>query len=88
MVQLGLPLYGDQRQGDVEAYLHRAGRCGRFGTRGLNISMVLAGLEAQQLDVVHDKLEILHGQNAVPHLHSDASVAELGNLYRDMNLVT
>ena len=87
VVQLGVPLYLDQRQGDVEAYLHRVSRCGRYNQKGLNISLVLAGTEEQQLKQVYSKLE-LDGTDTPPHLEPGTDLSDLDKLYTAVGLLS
>lgn len=43
---------------DVESYLHRVGRAGRFGTKGLAISFLSTKEDKELLDQVQKKLVV------------------------------
>lgn len=41
-----------------DSYLHRVGRAGRFGTKGLGISFVSGEMDAEMLNIIQDRFEI------------------------------
>lgn len=47
---------------DANTYLHRVGRAGRFGTKGLAISFVATPDEAKVLDQIQGKFEVNIGE--------------------------
>jgi len=44
--------------GDADTYLHRVGRAGRFGTKGLAVSFVSSPEDAQVLDQIQGRFEV------------------------------
>jgi len=44
--------------GDADTYLHRVGRAGRFGTKGLAVSFVSSADDAKVLDQIQDRFEV------------------------------
>jgi ATP-dependent RNA helicase UAP56/SUB2 len=44
--------------GDADTYLHRVGRAGRFGTKGLAISFVSSSEDSDVLSQVHERFEV------------------------------
>lgn len=42
----------------ADSYLHRVGRAGRFGTKGLAISFVAGGTDAEVLNKVQERFEV------------------------------
>merc|ERR1719310_851250 len=47
---------------DSDSYLHRVGRAGRFGTRGLAISFVASDEDAETLKKVQERFEVNVGE--------------------------
>lgn len=47
---------------DVESYLHRVGRAGRFGTKGLAVSFISSTTDKELLDDVQKKLVVKIGE--------------------------
>lgn len=43
---------------DPDSYLHRVGRAGRFGTKGLSISFVSSKEDAEVLDKIMERFEV------------------------------
>ncbi|KAG5520086.1 hypothetical protein PMAC_001162 [Pneumocystis sp. 'macacae'] len=43
---------------DADTYLHRVGRAGRFGTRGLSITFVSSSGDAEILDKIQERFEV------------------------------
>ncbi|KAG4305119.1 hypothetical protein PORY_001289 [Pneumocystis oryctolagi] len=43
---------------DADTYLHRVGRAGRFGTRGLSITFVSSSADAEILDKIQERFEV------------------------------
>src|SRR5690606_24041031 len=43
---------------DPDSYLHRVGRAGRFGTKGLSISFVATKEDAEVLDKISQRFEV------------------------------
>lgn len=43
---------------DADAYLHRVGRAGRFGTKGLSISLVSSEENQQVLKDIEKRFEV------------------------------
>ena len=44
--------------GDADTYLHRVGRAGRFGTKGLAITFVSSSEDTEVLSSVHERFEV------------------------------
>lgn len=44
--------------GDADSYLHRVGRAGRFGTKGLAVSFVSSKEDAEVLDKIQERFEV------------------------------
>jgi len=44
--------------GDSDMYLHRVGRAGRFGTKGLAVTLVATDVDNEVLDKVQDRFEV------------------------------
>lgn len=40
VINLDLPIYPDNKNADMETYLHRVGRTGRFGDLGIALNIV------------------------------------------------
>lgn len=51
--------------GDADSYLHRVGRAGRFGTKGLAISFVSSDDDKKVLSAIGTRFEV-----AIPYVHS------------------
>ncbi|KAG5440723.1 hypothetical protein PCK2_000159 [Pneumocystis canis] len=45
---------------DADTYLHRVGRAGRFGTRGLSITFVSTSTDAEILDKIQERFELYY----------------------------
>ena len=45
-----------------DTYLHRVGRAGRFGTKGLAITFVASEEDSQILSQIHERFEITIGE--------------------------
>lgn len=43
---------------DPDSYLHRVGRAGRFGTKGLSISFVSSKEDAEVMDKIMERFEV------------------------------
>jgi len=50
---------------DADSYLHRVGRAGRFGTKGLAISFVTTEQDKEVLQSIEKRFEV-----ALPYVHS------------------
>ena len=44
--------------GDADSYLHRVGRAGRFGTKGLSISFVSSDTDQDVLKAIEKRFEV------------------------------
>lgn len=44
--------------GDADSYLHRVGRAGRFGTKGLAISFVSSEQDQEVLKAIEKRFEV------------------------------
>ncbi|KAG9553242.1 hypothetical protein KCU71_g15736, partial [Aureobasidium melanogenum] len=44
--------------GDADSYLHRVGRAGRFGTKGLSISFVSSEQDQEVLKTIEKRFEV------------------------------
>jgi ATP-dependent RNA helicase UAP56/SUB2 len=44
--------------GDADSYLHRVGRAGRFGTKGLSISFISSEADEQVLKDIQKRFEV------------------------------
>jgi ATP-dependent RNA helicase UAP56/SUB2 len=44
--------------GDADSYLHRVGRAGRFGTKGLGITFVSSEDDQKVLDSIQSRFEV------------------------------
>jgi ATP-dependent RNA helicase UAP56/SUB2 len=44
--------------GDADSYLHRVGRAGRFGTKGLSISFVSSEADQEVLKAIEKRFEV------------------------------
>jgi ATP-dependent RNA helicase UAP56/SUB2 len=44
--------------GDADSYLHRVGRAGRFGTKGLSISLVSSETDEEVLAAIQKRFEV------------------------------
>lgn len=44
--------------GDADSYLHRVGRAGRFGTKGLSISFVSSEADQDVLKAIEKRFEV------------------------------
>lgn len=51
--------------GDADSYLHRVGRAGRFGTKGLAISFVSSEDDKKVLSAIGTRFEV-----AIPYVYS------------------
>lgn len=51
--------------GDADSYLHRVGRAGRFGTKGLAISFVSSDDDKKVLSAIGTRFEV-----AIPYVYS------------------
>ena len=47
---------------DADSYLHRVGRAGRFGTKGLAITFVSTDKDRQTLDEIQQRFEVSIGE--------------------------
>lgn len=47
---------------DADSYLHRVGRAGRFGTKGLAITFVSTDKDRQTLQEIQDRFEVSIGE--------------------------
>jgi len=50
---------------DADSYLHRVGRAGRFGTKGLAISFVSTDQDREVLNAVEKRFEV-----ALPYVYA------------------
>jgi ATP-dependent RNA helicase UAP56/SUB2 len=53
--------------GDADSYLHRVGRAGRFGTKGLSISFVSSEQDQEVLKAIEKRFE-----QEVPYVYARA----------------
>ena len=53
--------------GDADSYLHRVGRAGRFGTKGLSISFVSSDADQDVLKAIEKRFEV-----ALPYVYNPA----------------
>lgn len=58
--------------GDADSYLHRVGRAGRFGTKGLAISFVSSDQDQEVLKAIEKRFEV-----ALPYVQSPFIAAGL-----------
>eukprot|EP00457_Paulinella_chromatophora_P007315 gb/GEZN01007338.1/.p1 GENE.gb/GEZN01007338.1/~~gb/GEZN01007338.1/.p1 ORF type:complete len:440 (-),score=91.88 gb/GEZN01007338.1/:206-1525(-) len=69
-----MPRDGDKTKNEgktgADQYLHRVGRSGRFGTKGLGISFVSSKEDAEVLDLVQSRFEV-----AIPELPDQIDVS-------------
>jgi len=56
VINMQIPIYHyDREKADVETYLHRIGRTGRFGERGIALNIVGRDFELKLLDQIKEK---------------------------------
>lgn len=60
--------------GDADSYLHRVGRAGRFGTKGLSISFVSSEADQEVLKAIEKRFEV-----ALPYVLPAISTEPLAN---------
>lgn len=59
VINYDMPIDGDEVMGSgVDAYLHRVGRAGRFGTKGLAISFVAGDEDVALLNAIQERFEV------------------------------
>ncbi|XP_052213797.1 ATP-dependent RNA helicase DDX19A-like isoform X2 [Dreissena polymorpha] len=66
VVNFDMPILQESRQADCETYLHRIGRTGRFGKKGLAINMIDGNKSLQVMKAIEK-----HFNRAIHHLDAD-----------------
>ena len=65
-----------KEQSSSNSYLHRVGRAGRFGTKGLAISFISSEEDTQTLNEIQERFEI-----AISELPDSINVTSYSNHY-------